>query len=103
LHGDLEWRLFASNNFFLIADSHAEASVLFADLVGFSAIARSGIEGAIQVSESAHHRLRDEYVFTRRGESEVRGIGRVPTHLLQGRAAPETGCGGGREAESVAG
>jgi len=41
-----------------------------------------GVVGRIQVSEAAYQRLRDRYRFEDRGETEVKGKGRVRAYLL---------------------
>jgi class 3 adenylate cyclase len=44
-----------------------------------------GIPGAIQVSQAAYERLRDQYEFEDRGVIQVKGKGDLPTYLLKGR------------------
>jgi guanylate cyclase len=47
-----------------------------------------GIPGAIQVSQAAYERLREEYAFEDRGVIQVKGKGDLPTYLLKGRRTP---------------
>ncbi|MCA1993100.1 MAG: adenylate/guanylate cyclase domain-containing protein, partial [Coleofasciculus sp. S288] len=44
-----------------------------------------GIAGAIQVTDSTYHRLRDHYQFKERGVIQVKGKGEMATYLLVGR------------------
>jgi guanylate cyclase len=44
-----------------------------------------GLAGAIQVTEAAYRRLRDEYAFEERGLVQVKGKGEMRTYLLLGR------------------
>jgi class 3 adenylate cyclase len=44
-----------------------------------------GVVGRIQVTEATYRRLGDRYRFEHRGETEVKGKGRLPTYLLVGR------------------
>jgi class 3 adenylate cyclase len=43
-----------------------------------------GVPGRVQVTERAHHRLSDRYVFEPRGEIEVKGKGLMSPYLLVG-------------------
>ena len=47
-----------------------------------------GVIGRIQVSDATYRLLRDRYRFEARGAIEVKGIGRMDTWLLLGRATP---------------
>ncbi len=49
-----------------------------------------GVAGRIQVTEATYQRLRARYPFEDRGETEVKGKGRVRTYLLIVEAAPLT-------------
>lgn len=49
-----------------------------------------GVAGRIQVSESVHRRLRDQYQFEDRGPIEVKGKGRHNAYLLAGRRTLES-------------
>jgi len=44
-----------------------------------------GIAGEIQVSEVTYEKLKDDYVFQKRGSIEVKGKGAMMTYLLQGK------------------
>jgi class 3 adenylate cyclase len=46
-----------------------------------------GIPGAIQVTETAYHRLREAYALEERGQIEVKGKGQMRTYLLTQRGA----------------
>ena len=43
-----------------------------------------GVPGRIQVMDSTRARLEDDYEFEERGIVDVKGIGKVRTHLLIG-------------------
>ena len=45
-----------------------------------------GVPGGIQVTERAHRRLADAFLFEERGEIEVKGKGRMRTYLLAAAA-----------------
>jgi class 3 adenylate cyclase len=42
----------------------------------------SGVPGRVQVTEDTYRRLRGAFAFERRGEIDVKGLGRVTTYLL---------------------
>jgi class 3 adenylate cyclase len=42
----------------------------------------SGVPGRVQVTEDTYRRLRGAFAFERRGEIEVKGLGRVTTYFL---------------------
>ncbi|NIR30999.1 MAG: response regulator [Gammaproteobacteria bacterium] len=44
-----------------------------------------GIPGRIQVSECTYRRLREEFIFEKRGKISIKGKGRMKTYLLCGR------------------
>ena len=44
-----------------------------------------GVPGRIQVVDSTRARLEDDYEFEERGIVDVKGIGKIQTHLLKGR------------------
>ena len=44
-----------------------------------------GVNGAIQVTQATHDRLRDRYLFEERGEVEIKGIGSMRTYFLTGK------------------
>jgi adenylate cyclase len=50
-----------------------------------SMMARTGIPGAIQVSETTYRRLRSSYLFQARGRFYLPNIGETSTYLLTGR------------------
>ncbi len=43
-----------------------------------------GVVGRVQVSEATHERLKDVFTFEERGIVEVKGMGAMPTYLLNG-------------------
>ena len=45
-----------------------------------------GVAGRVQVTEETYRRLRGSFSFERRGEIEVKGLGRVTTYLLDSLA-----------------
>jgi class 3 adenylate cyclase len=47
-----------------------------------------GLPGAIQVTEDVYTLLRGQYLFSARGDIEVKGKGTMPTYLLTGRLTP---------------
>ena len=48
-------------------------------------MAESGVDGGIQVSESAYWRLQTNYLFKVRGSYYLPKIGEIKTYLLTGR------------------
>jgi class 3 adenylate cyclase len=50
-----------------------------------TAMAESGIDGGIQVTQSAYGCLLDDYIFKLRGGFYVAGIGEIRTYLLRGK------------------
>jgi class 3 adenylate cyclase len=59
---------------------------LWGDTVNIaSRMESTGIVGAIQVSESAYQRLRDDFEFTRRVDVDVKGIGTMATYVHEPR------------------
>lgn len=50
-----------------------------------SRMAKTGIPGGIQVSETAYMRLRADYLFRARGRFYLPGVGEVATYLLTGK------------------
>jgi urea transport system substrate-binding protein len=44
-----------------------------------------GVAGSIQVTEATYERLKDRYVFERRGAIEVKGKGEMITYWLKAR------------------
>jgi class 3 adenylate cyclase len=59
---------------------------LWGDTVNVAAhMESSSVAGSIQVSRSVYERLKDRYLFERRGEFYVRGAGQIETYLLKGR------------------
>ena len=50
-----------------------------------SMMAKTGIPGAIQVSETTYRRLRSSYLFQARGRFYLPGIGETATYILTGR------------------
>lgn len=59
---------------------------LWGDTVNTAARMESnGIGGGIQVSERTYKRLKADYQFEARGEIEIKGKGKMPAFLLQGR------------------
>jgi adenylate cyclase len=44
-----------------------------------------GLAGEIQVTQSTYDLLKDKFIFTERGEIEVKGKGFMKVYLLQGR------------------
>ena len=73
---------------------------LWGDTVNLaSRMESSGLPGAIQVSDSTHEALKNDFVLTERGQVEVKGIGPVQTYLLKARkdlvSEPRRGSGDG--------
>ncbi|MEH2320205.1 adenylate/guanylate cyclase domain-containing protein [Nostoc sp.] len=59
---------------------------LWGDTANISSCMESqGIAGKIQVTEDTYKCLSDEFLFEKRGEIEVQGIGKMTTYLLIGR------------------
>lgn len=59
---------------------------LWGDAVNTAARMEShGIPGAVQVTDSTYHLLKDKYLFEERGAIEVKGKGEMTAYLLQGR------------------
>jgi guanylate cyclase len=59
---------------------------LWGDTVNLaSRMESNGVPGRIQVSTATWERLRERYDFEARGDIEVKGIGRVQAHLLNGK------------------
>jgi adenylate cyclase len=50
-----------------------------------SMMAKTGIPGAIQVSETTYRRLRSGYLFQARGRFYLPNIGETSTYILTGR------------------
>ena len=59
---------------------------LWGDAVNIASRMEShGIAGAIQVTPTTYHCLKDTFYFEERGVIQVKGKGELPTYLLQGR------------------
>ena len=59
---------------------------LWGDTVNIASRMEShGVEGGIQVTTAAYERLKDTYLFEKRGEIQVKGKGKMKTYLLTGR------------------
>jgi class 3 adenylate cyclase len=59
---------------------------LWGDTVNIASRMESqGFTNKIQVSETTYQHLRDEFLFEKRGEIEVKGKGKMTTYLLIGR------------------
>lgn len=59
---------------------------LWGDTVNIASRMESqGIKGKIQVTETTYQHLRDDFLFEKRGEIEVKGKGKITTYLLIGR------------------
>lgn len=54
-----------------------------------SRLQSEGLPGRIQVSESTYDLLKDQFLFEQRGTIEAKGIGKLKTYFLLGRASGE--------------
>jgi PAS domain S-box-containing protein len=73
-------------NFSIRIGIHSSSVNLWEDTVNTSSsIESQGIPSKIQVTEETYNRLRDEFLFEKRGEIEVPGKGTIATYLLIGQ------------------
>ncbi len=71
-----------------VIGTHKYVYEVWGDVVNTASRMEShGVPNAIQVTEAAWELLRDDYDFEERGSIEVKGIGRMHTYFLTGRAA----------------
>ena len=63
---------------------------LWGDAVNIaSRMESTGLPGSIEITEATYERLKDKYLFEKRGQIAVKGKGQMITYLLTGQIANE--------------